>query len=91
MEGTVEIHIDSPYKISCIDIFDDTPNGRGADMRQVDGGDKFVTLEVRGKYGAGLNMKIVVRGTQIESEVAELDEIARRMRDRIASAPKYQA
>jgi hypothetical protein len=62
-------------------------------LRQVGGGEghKFVIIEARGKYGSGINMKVVVRGTKIESEAAELELIKKRMRDRIAAAPKFQA
>lgn len=60
-------------------------------MKQIGGGEgeKFVMIEVQGKYGSGIRMKIVVRGTEIESEVSELNEMTNRIRDRIASAPKY--
>lgn len=53
-------------------------------------GQKFVIIEAKGKYGSGIHMKIVVRGTKIDSEFAELEKITKWMKDRIANAPTYE-
>lgn len=88
LEGTVEIHIDSPYKISCIDFIDEEKPK--TDLKQVGGGldQKFVIIEVRGKYGSGINLKIIVRGTKIESEFEELQKEQNEKRKKIAEAPQ---
>ena len=73
MSGVVEIHIDSPYYITCVKVFDQIADGNGAQPSLNSGGTghKFVFINVEGQYGYGIHFKIIVRGKldQTENEV----------------------
>lgn len=65
-----EIHIDSPYYITCVKVTDQMPEGTGAYPSYNSGGKghKFVFINVQGQYGHGIHFKIIVRGNQKLSE-----------------------
>lgn len=68
--GVIEIHIDSPYYITCTKIFDQMASGTGAMPSYNSGGQgqKFIFINVQGQYGYGVHFRIVVRGNLKKSE-----------------------
>lgn len=73
LSGVIEVHLQSPYSITCVKLIDQTMNPAlnrtGAEVLGVaEGGQghKFIKINVRGEYGQGLHFKIYVWG--------ELDE-----------------
>lgn len=77
LSGIIEIHIDSPYYITCTKIFDQMINGTGAVPSYNSGGTghKFVFVNVEGQYGYGIHFKIFVRGNlkKTENEIKSND------------------
>lgn len=87
------MYIDSPYTISCVEIFDLIPNGNGPDLNLLKGGtgQRFITIEVQGKKGYGINMRVVVRGKEIETEVKELQDVMNDVREKMRKSSERVA
>lgn len=68
--GVIEIHIDSPYYITCTNILDQLPSGTGAlpSFNSGGQGEKFIFINVQGQYGYGIHFRIIVRGNLKKSE-----------------------
>lgn len=70
LSGVIEVHIDSPYIITCTKILDQMTNGTGAMPSYNSGGsgEKFVFINVQGQEGYGIHFRIVIRGILKETE-----------------------
>ncbi|CRK89344.1 CLUMA_CG003103, isoform A [Clunio marinus] len=68
--GVIEIHIDSPYYITCVKVLDQMPAGTGAIPTYNSGGygKDFIFINAQGQYGHGIHFKIIVRGNLKMSE-----------------------
>lgn len=68
VNGTLEIYIDSPLRISCILIVDQVTDGTGGVPKLNSGGIGFnwVKIDVQAKYGKGFHFKIHVFGNETE-------------------------
>lgn len=62
--GVIEIHIDSPYYITCTQVLDQMPAGTGALPSYNSGGpgQKFIFINVQGQPNSGIHFRIFVRG-----------------------------
>lgn len=62
--GVIEIHIDSPYYITCTQVLDQMPAGTGAMPSYNSGGQgqKFIFINVQGLPNYGIHFRIFVRG-----------------------------
>lgn len=71
LAGVIEVHIDSPYYITCTKVLDQMKYGTGAMPSYNSGGygEKFVFINVQGQHGHGIHFRIVVRGNLKKAEV----------------------
>lgn len=68
VNGTLEIYIDAPVRISCILIVDQVTDGTGGVPSLNSGGIGFnwVKIDVQAKYGKGFHFKIHVFGKETD-------------------------
>lgn len=80
--GVIEIHIDSPFYITCTKVLDQMPDGTGAVPTFNSGGpgQRFIFINVQGQFGHGVHFKIIVRGKldQSENEIKLSESIVRK-------------